>query len=361
MADLEQELQEYLREHGVENLLKDMVVRMCLEKPSDPLSFMQSYISELQSQRANASAEEDQEVHEEANRRRCSRRGAVSAEAYDANDAEAYQKKVVPKDAKTMMQLQNAVSDNVLFQHLERDELTDVLDAMFPKTVDAGEVIIQQGDEGDNFYVLDQGTVEVWISKDGDAAEHISDIEAGGSFGELALIYGTPRAATIKARTACSLWAIDRDSYRRILMGATIRKRKLYESFLEKVKILESLDKWERLSVADALEPANFEAGQVVVKQGEKGNEFYIVLEGNLTVTQTNEQGDSGKVGELHPADYFGEIALLTKDVRKATVTADGSVKLVTLDRERFERVLGPCEDILRRNMDNYESFKSST
>ncbi len=58
------------------------------------------------------------------------------------------------------------------------------------------------------------------------------------SFGELALIYGTPRAATIKAKTAVKLWAIDRDSYRRILMGSTIRKRKLYESFLERVSIL---------------------------------------------------------------------------------------------------------------------------
>jgi len=59
-----------------------------------------------------------------------------------------------------------------------------------------------------------------------------------GSFGELALIYGTPRAATIKAKTDVKLWAIDRDTYRRILMGSTIRKRKLYESFLEKVSIL---------------------------------------------------------------------------------------------------------------------------
>lgn len=57
---------------------------------------------------------------------------------------------------------------------------------------------------------------------------HISDIGKGGSFGELALIYGTPRAATIRAKTDCVLWAIDRDSYSRILMGSTIRKRKMW-------------------------------------------------------------------------------------------------------------------------------------
>ena len=68
--------------------------------------------------------------------------------------------------------------------------------------------------------------------------DHFGSISETGSFGELALIYGTPRAATIKAKSDVKLWAIDRDSYRRILMGSTIRKRKLYESFLEKVSIL---------------------------------------------------------------------------------------------------------------------------
>ena len=51
-------------------------------------------------------------------------------------------------------------------------------------------------------------------------------------------IYGTPRAATIKASTEVKLWGLDRDSYRRILMGSTIRKRKMYEEFLSKVPIL---------------------------------------------------------------------------------------------------------------------------
>lgn len=66
----------------------------------------------------------------------------------------------------------------------------------------------------------------------------VATIGDSGSFGELALIYGTPRAATVKAKTTVKLWAIDRDTYRRILMGSIIRKRKLYEEFLAKVSIL---------------------------------------------------------------------------------------------------------------------------
>ena len=60
-----------------------------------------------------------------------------------------------------MLALQKSVSGNVLFAHLEADELTDVLDAMFLVAKKPGDVIIQQGDEGDNFYIIDTGAVEV--------------------------------------------------------------------------------------------------------------------------------------------------------------------------------------------------------
>jgi cAMP-dependent protein kinase regulator len=69
--------------------------------------------------------------------------------------------------------------------------------------------------------------------------QHCLSINEGGSFGELALIYGTPRAATVVAKTdVVKLWAIDRLTYRAILMGSTMRKRKLYDEFLSKVQIL---------------------------------------------------------------------------------------------------------------------------
>ena len=115
------------------------------------------------------------------------------------------------------------------------------------------------------------------------------------SFGELALIYGTPRAATVRAKTDVKLWSLLGDTYRRILMDSTIKKRKMYEEFLSKVSILgkksiakeinvkkiflETLDEWERLTVADSLEPVQFEDGEVVVKQGDPGDDFFIIVE----------------------------------------------------------------------------------
>jgi len=285
------------------------------------------------------------------------RRGAISAEPIREEDIESYVKKVVPKDYKTMASLSKAIAKNVLFSHLDENERSDIFDAMFPVNAMPGEVIIQQGDEGDNFYIIDTGDVEVYVN-----GEKVVTIGEGGSFGELALIYGTPRAATVKAATTTDvkLWGIDRDSYRRILMGSTIRKRKMYEEFLSKVSILENLDKWERLTVADALEATSFEDGDVVVTQGESGNDFFIILDGSAIVTQFRNEGDEGiEVGRLGPSDYFGEIALLLDRPRAATVTARGPLKCVKLDRDRFERVLGPCSEILKRNIQQYNSYVS--
>lgn len=68
---------------------------------------------------------------------------------------------VVPKDYKTMAALSKAIAKNILFSHLDENERSDIFDAMFPVTFLQGESIIQQGDEGDNFYVIDVGEVEV--------------------------------------------------------------------------------------------------------------------------------------------------------------------------------------------------------
>ena len=91
------------------------------------------------------------------------RRGGFSSETMTEEEATNYVKKVVPKDYKTMEALAKAIAKNVLFSHLDENERSDIFDAMFPVSAREGEAIIQQGDEGDNFYVIDQGEVEVLI------------------------------------------------------------------------------------------------------------------------------------------------------------------------------------------------------
>jgi cAMP-dependent protein kinase regulator len=389
----------YIAKHDIQNLLRDCIVQLCLKKPTNPIQFLSNYFDKLDSQTSttkkpnmrqqqtaspieptskqqstngsvagenddlgdlneptggSASSHQNQSTTAAtANVKTRERRGAVSAEPYKEEDATSYVKTVIPKDYTTMQALSKAIQSNLLFSHLDDSEKSDIFDAMQPFNYKADETIIQQGEEGDFFYIIDQGEVEVYVNN-----KCVTAISDGGSFGELALIYGTPRAATIKAKTECKLWAIDRKTYRRILMGSTIKKRKMYEEFLSKVKILHELDQWERLTVADALETVQFNDGDNIVVQGETGNDFFIIVEGTAIVYQKPSDDEPAvEVSRLGPSDYFGEIALLFDRPRAATVKAKGPLKCVKMDRGRFERVLGPISDILKRNVAQYNSF----
>ena len=122
------------------------------------------------------------------------------------------------------------------------------------------------------------------------------------------------------------------------------------------------MDKWERLTIADALQVVKFKDGEVVVEQGRPGDDFYIIEEGEAVVYQRrSDDSPQQEVGRLGPSDYFGEIALLLDRPRAATVVANGALKCVKLDRARFERLLGPCADILKRNLVHYNSLISLT
>lgn len=112
--------------------------------------------------------------------------------------------------------------------------------------------------------------------------------------------------------------------------------------------------------MADALEPIEFQDDDTIVEQGDAGDSFYILVEGEAIVTKATEESNnrSVPVKKLKVGDYFGEVALINDSPRAATVTAVGPVKCVTLDTKAFIRLLGPILDILKRNMDEYKKYE---
>ncbi|KAI5076571.1 hypothetical protein GOP47_0008636 [Adiantum capillus-veneris] len=240
---------------------------------------------------------------------------------------------VVPKSDEAKRRLKKALQNNYLFAKLDEEQTKIVIDAVEEEKHKAGDVIICQGDPGDRFYLLENGTCEVWLLKPGkttpDLVKHYAD---GDSFGELALLYGSPRAATVKATTDCTLWAMDRVTFRSILLQTTSSQRKMYEKFLEDVPLLKSLDKYERAAISDVLNTEYFEAGQNIIVEGQAGNKFYLLEEGEA------EAKKGGKVLMRYKrGDYFGELALLNNKPRAATVCAVTKCKCASIDRQSFK------------------------
>jgi cAMP-dependent protein kinase regulator len=314
------------------------------------------------------------------------RRTSVSAESLNPTAAsnDNWSPPYHPKTEEQLDRLKKSISGNFLFSHLDDEQSAQVLGALVEKAIPAkgikvcaqghnicscfwsscictesqaltkDEQVITQGDEGDYFYVVEKGSFVVYVNKSGSLqpgpdglGEEVATIQPGGSFGELALMYNAPRAATVvSAEGGCTLWALDRITFRRILMDSTFQRRRLYESFLEEVPLLASLTKYERSKIADALETSKYPAGTTIIREGDAGEAFYLLESGEA---EAYKSGTQGPVKQYMKGDYFGELALLNDAPRAASVVSKTEVKVAKLGKDGFQRLLGPVESIMRR------------
>ncbi|XP_011876087.1 PREDICTED: cAMP-dependent protein kinase type II regulatory subunit isoform X2 [Vollenhovia emeryi] len=286
-----------------------------------------------------------------------SRRKSVFAETYNPEEDEEDDgfKMVHPKSDEQRQRLSESVKNILLFRALDEEQMADVLDAMFEKTVQPGEFIIRQGDDGDNFYVIERGKFEVYVKDPAGMDNHIHTYDNRGAFGELALLYNMPRAATVKAFTSGTLWAMDRQTFRRILLKSAYKKRKMYENLINKMPMLKSLEPYERMNLADALVPKQYSDGEQIIRQGDTADGMYFVEDGVIRITRLGEHGREIEITRVPAGGYLGELALVTHKPRAASAYAVGDIKLAFLDVEAFERLLGPCMELMKRNIDDYE------
>lgn len=114
------------------------------------------------------------------------------------------------------------------------------------------------------------------------------------------------------------------------------------------------------------LKESTYSPGEYVIRQGDIGDRFYIVVSGKLVAERKAESTplynldeETSTVYNYKEGDYFGEIALVRNIPRQASVKALTFTKIVSIERSAFKRVLGPIEDILKRNEERYKKFWS--
>lgn len=235
----------------------------------------------------DVSEEPHEEVEEEApppaalaGRQRQGRRQNVFVQAVTLEDdwvAPTY-----PKDDAEKAKLGVYLSKTALLAYLDPKSKATVIEAFQKKTFSNGDNIITQGDEGDYYYILDSGSADALLSKPPGSPEiKVAEYSNGGAFGELALIHGEPRAATVRATTDCVCYALDRDTFRKIMMqqGKSDMGRRV--ALLGKVSILEELAPFERFKIAEAMEMRTYNDGETIIAEGDPGFDFFIIQEGN--------------------------------------------------------------------------------
>ena len=126
-----------------------------------------------------------------------------------------------------------------MFRALQKDELDIVIDAMDEKHFTPGQHVIQQGEKGEVLYVVEEGQLDCFKLFPGDKEpKFLKTYVPGEAFGELALLYNAPRAATITAKTKAVLYELDRNTFNHIVKDASQKKRDKYDDFLGSVPIL---------------------------------------------------------------------------------------------------------------------------
>ena len=251
-----------------------------------------------------------------------------------------------PKSRKVIQFIDNGLADNFIFASLTNIERRSLIDAMMKEEVPAGTVIIQQGDIGDYFYVVENGNVS--FSVDG---QHVGASSEGSSFGELALLYNCPRAATCVANSDCTLWKVDQKTFRYMLANNTANQQKDIHDVLRKVPFLSELEDSVLVRISDALTTVTFPAGERIINKGDAGEVFYMIREGKVKVHDIG-MGASQYVDQiLGPGDFFGEGSLLTGEPRNANCTSLVSCSALCLSRDTFEKTLGPLQALIDHSM----------
>ncbi|KAL3929838.1 MAG: hypothetical protein SGARI_004643, partial [Bacillariaceae sp.] len=256
---------------------------------------------------------------------------------------------VFKKSKETVEMIRKTITKNFFFDDMDSSDLPAFIDAFEPFKVKKDDRVITQGDKGDYFYIVGKDskvTFEVNGKQVGEAVE-------GGSFGELALLYASPRAATVVAASPTTkLYRVGQKTFRSLLQKQTKRKEH------QKMKLLKSVDFLKEISPSDlkrlgrAMTLNVFEPEDVLVTKGDEGDAFYIVHEGTVEVTDISVGKTKFDNVTLEPGAYFGERALATNEPRAANVIAKTKGSAFRIDRKTFEKVLGKFSRVIMKSQD---------
>ena len=294
------------------------------------------------------------------------RRPGFTAEKVTDAMLSSWKPPVTPKSEEVIARIQSIIVNNDKLKQLFGEFTTDpaslktMIGSMQAKEIAVGETVIAQGEAGDVFYIVEEGTFDILVARGDQPATKVLECGPGTSFGELALMWSSPRAATVVATSPAKCWCLDRESFRMMIVSSEVQKKRDYESFLEKVPILKDLNRFEICRLAEILTPQDYQPNEIIVKQGTAGDRFYIFASGSATAFIEGNEGRFAVKTYEKPGDFFGEIALVCEAPRKASVFAGANgCRVLSVTKADFDRVLGPIKENLKSQMHEYPTYQT--
>lgn len=221
-----------------------------------------------------------------------------------------------------------------------------------------GETLFNQGQEGDCMYFILSGQLDVRI-RQSDGSEHlVSVLKEGAIVGELSVLSGQNRTATVSAIENTRLLRITEKDISKLLkydsllfdnIGKIAAERWKSQHFMESLKdLFGDLPKemWHELE--DNLEWRYLSNGDVLFKEGDTADGMYIVVKGRLRAMVKTDDGSEHSIGEIGPSEVVGEYALLTDEPRSSTVYAVRESSLARISIALFDKCVSKYPQMMR-------------
>ncbi|XP_023686656.1 cGMP-dependent protein kinase 1 isoform X1 [Brienomyrus brachyistius] len=348
LRDLQYALQEKIEELRQRDALIDEL-ELELDQKDELIQKLQNELDKYRSVIRPAT----QQVHKQSvlQEHQRTKRQAISAEptAFDIQDLSHVTLPFYPKSSQSKDLIKEAILDNDFMKNLELSQIQEIVDCMYPVEYGKDSCIIKEGDVGSLVYVMEDGKVEV--TKEG---VKLCTMGPGKVFGELAILYNCTRTATVKTLTNVKLWAIDRQCFQTIMMRTGLIKHAEYMEFLKSVPTFQGLPEEILSKLADVLEETHYEDGEYIIRQGARGDTFFIISKGKVNVTREDAPNeDPVYLRALGKGDWFGEKALQGEDIRTANVIAAEPVTCLVIDRDSFKHLIGGLEDVSNKGYED--------
>jgi predicted acylesterase/phospholipase RssA/CRP-like cAMP-binding protein len=239
--------------------------------------------------------------------------------------------------------------ENDLLRGLGREAIASIEDHIRYLDLDAGTLLVSQGDVADELYLLLSGQLEVVIETDS-GPQTLTTLQPGSTVGEIALLAGDRRSATLLASEPSEVAAISEEGFRALLADHPLQAELLARRAVERLRETQLIGQLVQLfghleadvlfTIQSLIEWVPVRAGTRLFSQGEIGDAAYLVVTGRLRAFRVDKDGLESEVGEVGRSELVGEMALLDDAPRAATVYAVRDSQLVRFSRAAFEEVL---------------------
>jgi CRP-like cAMP-binding protein len=230
-----------------------------------------------------------------------------------------------------------------LFGELDTDAFLATVARLRYNRVPPGTALLEEGKPGDTLLIMVSG--QIAVSKGGAT---LAQLGPGSVLGEMALITGAPRSATVTAVDVAEYFELSRAD-----VGAIAKhqptvaqelveycRRRLLGNLLRTSPLFSKFDEATRLSLLGRFKTISFAADETIIVQGEPATGLYLIASGEVEVKISNADGDMVTVATLGPGQVFGEISLIKNQPTTAYVTAKGTVGALILETTAFQMVV---------------------